>query len=72
MRCCGAAGLRRSPVESRSTLPLESSTRLASSEIFVSGVVLPLLAGSGLEFHDRGEQELKGILAPWRLFAVTG
>jgi hypothetical protein len=59
-------------VESRSTLPLESSTRLASSEIFVSGVVPPLLAGSGLELHDRGEQELKGILAPWRLFAVTG
>jgi hypothetical protein len=29
------------------------------------------VAGSGIEFADRGEHELKG-LGSWRLFAVEG
>jgi hypothetical protein len=32
--------------------------------------VKDLVAGSGLTFADRGEQELKGIPGTWRLFAV--
>ena len=32
-----------------------------ANEVLVSGAVPLLLAGSGLEFDDRGEQELKGI-----------
>jgi hypothetical protein len=29
-----------------------------------------LVAGSGFEFDDRGERELKGVPGTWRLFAV--
>jgi hypothetical protein len=31
----------------------------------------PLVAGSGIDFTDRGEHELKGVPGTWRLFAVT-
>ena len=29
-----------------------------------------LVAGSGIEFHDRGEHELWAVPGTWRLFAV--
>jgi class 3 adenylate cyclase len=41
------------------------------NEILVSGAVPPLVAGSGLEFEDRGVRELKGVPGEWRLFAVS-
>jgi class 3 adenylate cyclase len=41
------------------------------SEIVVSSTVKDLVAGSGIEFEDRGERELKGVPGTWRLFAVT-
>ncbi len=41
------------------------------AEIVVSGTVKDLVAGSGIEFEDRGERELKGVPGSWRLFAVT-
>jgi class 3 adenylate cyclase len=41
------------------------------SEIVVSSTVKDLVAGSGIEFADRGEHELKGVPGMWRLFAVT-
>jgi hypothetical protein len=28
-------------------------------------------AGSGIEFHDRGSTQLKGIPGEWELFAVA-
>jgi class 3 adenylate cyclase len=40
-------------------------------EILVSRTVPDLVAGSGIMFDDRGEHNLKGIPARWRLFAVT-
>ena len=40
------------------------------SEIVVSSTVKDLVAGSGIEFEDRGERELKGVPGTWRLFAV--
>jgi class 3 adenylate cyclase len=40
-------------------------------EVFVSSTVKDLLAGSGLEFDDRGEHELKGVPGTWRVFAVA-
>jgi pimeloyl-ACP methyl ester carboxylesterase/class 3 adenylate cyclase len=40
-------------------------------EVLVSGSVPPLVAGSGLVFHDRGEQQLKGVPGSWRIFAAT-
>jgi class 3 adenylate cyclase len=39
-------------------------------EVLVSTTVKDLVAGSGIQFVDRGEHELKGIPTPWRLFAV--
>jgi pimeloyl-ACP methyl ester carboxylesterase len=39
-------------------------------EVLVSQTVKDLVAGSGLEFEDRGAAELKGVPGEWRLFAV--
>ena len=47
------------------------SALAAPGEVLVSGSVPPLVAGSGLVFHDRGEHELKGVPGHWRLFAAT-
>jgi pimeloyl-ACP methyl ester carboxylesterase/class 3 adenylate cyclase len=47
------------------------SAMAAPGEVLVSGSVPPLVAGSGLVFHDRGEHELKGVPGHWRLFAAT-
>jgi class 3 adenylate cyclase len=42
----------------------------AGGEVLVSGTVKDLVVGSGTEFDDRGEAELKGVPGSWRLFAV--
>jgi len=42
------------------------------SEVLVSGTVKDLVAGSGIEFADRGMYTLKGVLGKWRLFLVEG
>jgi class 3 adenylate cyclase len=42
------------------------------SEVLVSRTVVDLVAGSGIEFEDRGEHELKGVPGAWKLFAVVG
>ena len=39
-------------------------------EVLVSSTVKDLVAGSGLDFEDRGTTSLKGIPGDWRLFAV--
>jgi class 3 adenylate cyclase len=41
-------------------------------EVLVSSTVKDLVAGSGIEFEDRGEHELKGISEPWRVSSVAG
>ncbi len=43
----------------------------APGEVLVSGTVKDLVAGSGLEFEDRGVHELKGIPGEWRLYAAV-
>ncbi|MFL5750342.1 MAG: adenylate/guanylate cyclase domain-containing protein, partial [Chloroflexota bacterium] len=40
-------------------------------EVVVSQTVKDLVAGSGLQFEDRGEHELKGVPDRWRLFKVV-
>jgi class 3 adenylate cyclase len=40
------------------------------NEVLASGTVRDLVAGSGLEFEDRGEHELKGVPGTWRLFGA--
>ena len=42
----------------------------APSEVLVTRTVTDLVAGSGIQFEDRGEQALKGVPEPWRLYAV--
>ena len=41
-------------------------------EVLVSNTVKDLVAGSGIEFADRGAYALKGVPGEWRLFAVSG
>jgi pimeloyl-ACP methyl ester carboxylesterase/class 3 adenylate cyclase len=40
-------------------------------EVLVSQTVKDLVAGSGIEFADRGLAELKGVPGEWRLYAVA-
>jgi class 3 adenylate cyclase len=42
-----------------------------AGEILVSSTVKDLVAGSGIEFEDRGVATLKGLPDEWRLFAVA-
>jgi class 3 adenylate cyclase len=39
-------------------------------EVLVSSTVKDLVVGSGLEFVDRGDHELKGVPGEWRLFCL--
>ena len=41
-------------------------------EILVSQTVKDLVAGSGLQFAERGTHALKGVPGEWRLYAFTG
>ncbi len=47
------------------------SSLAGGGDVVVSSAVPPLVAGSGIEFEDRGEHSLKGIEGAWRLHAVT-
>jgi class 3 adenylate cyclase len=54
-------------------IAVAAGSRVASlagpSEVLVSSTVKDLVAGSGIEFDDRGEHELRGVGA-WRLYSV--
>ena len=39
-------------------------------DVLVSSTVRDLVAGSGIEFEDRGAHPLKGISGQWHLYAV--
>jgi class 3 adenylate cyclase/alpha-beta hydrolase superfamily lysophospholipase len=43
-----------------------------AGEVVVSQTVRDLVAGSGIEFSERGEHELRGIKDSWRLYSVAG
>lgn len=43
----------------------------AAGEVLVSGTVKDLVVGSGIDFEDRGEHELRGVPGRWRLWAVA-
>ncbi len=47
------------------------SAAAGAGEVLVSGTVKDLVSGSGIEFEDRGEHELKGVQGEWRLYAVA-
>ena len=56
-------------------IAVPTGARIASlaepGEVLVSSTVRDLVAGSAIEFEDRGEHELKGV-GPWRLYSVMG
>lgn len=47
-----------------------SSLALAG-EILVSRTVVDLVVGSGLQFDNRGEHQLKGVPGNWNVYAVV-
>ena len=47
------------------------ASHAGAGEVLVSQTVKDLVAGSGLEFDDRGATELKGVPGEWRLYAVA-
>jgi pimeloyl-ACP methyl ester carboxylesterase len=47
------------------------AARAGPGEVFVSQTVKDLVAGSGIEFQDRGGAELKGVPGEWRLYSVA-
>jgi class 3 adenylate cyclase len=55
-------------------IAVHTGARVASvaspGEVLVSSTVKDLVAGSGIEFTDRGLHELKGIPGEWRLYAA--
>jgi class 3 adenylate cyclase len=59
-----------------SGIAVHTGARVASlagpGEVLVSSTVKDLVAGSGIEFADRGQHELKGIPETWQLFEVVG
>jgi class 3 adenylate cyclase len=46
------------------------SAAAGPGEVLVSGTVKDLVAGSGLEFDERGVHQLKGVPGDWSLYAV--
>lgn len=73
------AGLHTGEVEMRgddvSGVSVHIAQRVSAlggpNEIVVSRTVVDLVTGSGIEFDDRGEHELKGVSGTWRIFSVT-
>jgi class 3 adenylate cyclase len=74
------AGLHTGEIELRGDdvagMAVHIGARVASlasgGEVLVSGAIPPLIVGSGVEFEDRGEHELKGVPGTWRVYAVLG
>jgi pimeloyl-ACP methyl ester carboxylesterase len=58
-----------------SGIAVHTGARIAAAagprEVLASGTVKDLVAGSGIQFDDRGSHVLKGVPGEWRLFAVT-
>jgi class 3 adenylate cyclase/alpha-beta hydrolase superfamily lysophospholipase len=56
-------------------LAIHAAARLCAlavaGEVLVSGTVKDLVVGSGIEFSERGDHQLKGFPGTWRLFAVA-
>ncbi len=48
------------------------AAKAGPNEVLVSSTVKDLVAGSGIDFADRGEHELKGVPGEWHLFAAGG
>jgi class 3 adenylate cyclase len=47
------------------------AARAAAGEVLVSSTVKDLVAGSGIDFVDRGDSQLKGVPGTWQLYGVA-
>jgi class 3 adenylate cyclase/tetratricopeptide (TPR) repeat protein len=69
------AGEVQTVAESLGGIAVHIGARIAAlaapGEILASGTVRDLVAGSGLEFRDRGSHPLRGVPGEWRVFAVV-
>jgi class 3 adenylate cyclase len=73
------AGLHTGEIEVRGDdvagMAVHIGARVAScagpGEVLVSATVKDLVVGSGIEFLDRGEHELKGVPGSWRLYRAA-
>jgi class 3 adenylate cyclase len=73
------AGLHTGEVEVRGDdlagIAVHLASRVAAQaevgEVLASRTVVDLVAGSGIEFRDRGAHMLKGIENDWQLFAAN-
>ena len=72
------AGLHTSEIQQRGADITGIGVNLASrvtdaapgGEVWVTRTVTDLVAGTGLDFEERGSHDLKGIDRPWELYAV--
>jgi class 3 adenylate cyclase len=72
------SGIHTGELEGRSTdlsgIALHIGQRISATaapdEVLVSSTVRELAHGSGIEFVDRGEHELRGLEGTWHLYAV--
>ena len=73
------AGLHTGEVETRGDdvggiavhIGARVSERAGPGELVVSSAIPSLVAGSGIEFEDLGEEELRGVEGKWRLYRVN-
>jgi DNA-binding winged helix-turn-helix (wHTH) protein/pimeloyl-ACP methyl ester carboxylesterase len=49
---------------------VQVASQAAPDEVLVSSTVKDLVAGSGIQFEERGAHQLNGVPGEWRLFAV--
>jgi class 3 adenylate cyclase len=74
------AGLHTGEIEITSSdvagLAVHIGQRVSSiakpGEVLVSCTVVDLVVGSGIQFSDRGEHDLKGVPGSWKIFAIEG
>ena len=66
---CEVAGAKVSGIAVHTGARIAATAR--PQEVLASGTVRDLVAGSGIQFDDRGSHVLKGVPGEWRLFAVT-
>jgi class 3 adenylate cyclase len=73
------AGLHTGEIEARGEnvagmavhIAARVSALAGAGEVLVSRTVTDLVTGSGIEFEDRGDHQLKGVPGAWQLFSVV-
>ena len=66
-----SSGRTRACEESPCNVGVRIAAAARPGEVLVSSTVKDIVAGSGIVFEERGEQELAGVPGTWRLFAAV-